>query len=54
MYPKLCFVDSLYTVVPEESKRELKSQLTDEEYEELLQGEKPVKIRWKLLEWLGF
>lgn len=53
MYPKLCFVDSLYTVVPEESKRELKTQLTDEEYEELLTGEKPVKIKWKFLEWLG-
>lgn len=54
MYPRLCFVDSLYTVVPEQSKKELKAQLTDEEYEEILNGEKKVKIRWKLLEILGF
>ena len=25
MYPRLCFVDSLYSVVPEESKKELKA-----------------------------
>lgn len=54
MYPRLCFVDSLYTVVPEESKKELKKQLTDEEYEEILKGEKSVKIKCRLLEWLGF
>ena len=53
MYPRLCFVDSLYSVVPEESKKELKAQLTDEEYEEILNGEKEVKIKWKLLEVLG-
>lgn len=53
MYPRLCFVDSLYTVVPEDSKKELKAQLTDEEYEEILQGKKQVKVKWKLLEWLG-
>ena len=53
MYPKLCFVDSLYTVVPKESKKELKKQLTDEEYEEILNGEKPVRIKCRLFEWLG-
>lgn len=53
MYPKLCFVDSLYGVVPENSKKELKKQLTDEEYEEILQGKKKVKVKFKLLEWLG-
>lgn len=53
MYPKLCFVDSLYGVVPEESKKELKKQLTEEEYEEIMQGKKKVKVRFKLLEWLG-
>jgi len=53
MYPRLCFVDSLYTVVPEDSRKELKAQLTDEEYEEILQGKKQVKVKWKLLEWLG-
>lgn len=54
MYPKLCFVDSLYGVVPETSKKELKSQLTEEEYEEILQGKKKVKVKWKFLELLGF
>lgn len=53
MYPRLCFVDSLYGVVPETSKRELKKQLTEEEYEEIMQGKKKVKVRFKLLEWLG-
>lgn len=50
MYPRLCFVDSLYTVVPENSKKELKAQLTDEEYEELLQGGGKVKIKCRLAE----
>lgn len=54
MYPRLCFVDSLYSVVPENSKKELKKQLTDEEYEEILNGRKEVKIKCKLLEVLGF
>lgn len=53
MYPRLCFVDSLYTVVPESSKKELKKQLTDEEYEEILDGKKEVKVKWKILEILG-
>jgi len=52
MYPRLCFVDSLYSVVPQESKKELKNQLTDEEYKAILDGEKQVKIKWKFLEWL--
>lgn len=53
MYPRLCFVDSLYSVVPENSKKELKKQLTDEEYEEILNGDKEVKIKWKILELFG-
>lgn len=52
MYPKLCFVDSLYTVVPEESKRELKKVLTEEEYRQVLYGEgNKIQIRFKLLEY---
>lgn len=54
MFPKLCFVDSLYCVVPDESKEELQEELSDEEYESILNGEKKVKIKFKLLEWLGF
>lgn len=52
MYPKLCFVDSLYTVVPEESKRELKRVLTEEEYRQVLYGEgNKIQIRFKLLDY---
>ena len=54
MYPRLCFVDSLYSVVPESSKKELQDQLTDEEYEAILNGTTQVKIKSKLLEILGF
>lgn len=54
MYPRLCFVDSLYSVVPEESKKELKAQLTDEEYDEILKGKKEIRIKSRLLELLGF
>ncbi|MCI8372269.1 MAG: stage II sporulation protein R [Lachnospiraceae bacterium] len=54
MYPRLCFVDSLYSVVPEKSKKELKQELTDEEYEAILDGKRKVKIKSRLLELLGF
>lgn len=53
MYPRLCFVDSLYSVVPEQSKKELKKQLSDDEYEAILKGEKKVKVKWKILEIFG-
>lgn len=52
MYPRLCFVDSLYTVVPEESKKELKATLTDEEYRQILYGgDKKIKVKLKIWEW---
>lgn len=35
LFPNLCFVDSIYAVVPEEQKKELKNVLTEEEYESL-------------------
>lgn len=52
MYPTLCFVDSTYQVVPEESKEELKSTLTDEEYQALLGDDKNVTFGFKLLDWV--
>ena len=52
MYPTLCFVDSTYQVVPEESKEELKSTLTDEEYQALLGEDKNVTFGFKLLDWV--
>lgn len=52
MYPTLCFVDSTYQVVPEESKEELKHTLTDEEYQALLGEDKSVTFGFKLLDWV--
>lgn len=52
MYPTLCFVDSTYQVVPEESKEELKHTLTDEEYQALLGDDKNVTFGFKLLDWV--
>lgn len=53
MYPRLCFVDSLHAVVPDESKQELKQVLTEEEYSKILYGgEQNIKIKSKLLEWI--
>lgn len=51
MYPTLCFVDSTYQVVPEESKEILKRDLTQEEYQVLLEGE-DTTFDFKLLEWV--
>ena len=52
MYPSLCFVDVVHGVVPEETDRELKNILTEEEYEEISQGQEKVRIKFKFLEWL--
>lgn len=51
LYPSLCFIDDTYGIVTEEKKEDLKSVLTDEEFEKILKNpqEKPkVKIgfRW--------
>lgn len=45
LYPNLCFVDTTCAVVSDEGKEELKSALTNEEYE-MITEEKDVKIRW--------
>jgi stage II sporulation protein R len=52
MYPTLCFVDSTYQIVPEESKEKLKSSLTHEEYNSLLDGGEDVTYSWKIVEWI--
>lgn len=52
MYPSLCFVDSTYQVVPEESKEKLKETMTKEDYEMLLGGESEVSFGFKLLDWV--
>lgn len=50
MYPTLCFVDSTYQIVPEESKEKLKENLTLEEYETLLTGGEEVEYGFKVLD----
>lgn len=52
LYPKLCFVDSLYAVVPDESKEELKTLLTQEEYEAVLQSDEKIVVKSKFVEWV--
>lgn len=51
MYPSLCFVDSTYQVVPDSSKEKLKSSLTQEEYNSLLDGGEDVRYCSKIVEW---
>lgn len=52
MYPSLCFVDVVHGVVPEETDENLKNILTEEEYEEISQGQEKVQVKFKLFEWL--
>lgn len=54
MYPTLCFVDSTYQIVPEESKERLKQNLTEEEYNSLLMGGDDVEYGFKLLDLFHF
>lgn len=53
MYPTLCFVDSTYQIVPEESKERLKENLTEEEYDSLLSGGGDVEYGFKILDVLS-
>lgn len=53
MYPTLCFVDSVYQVVPEDSKDKLKKSLTWEEYNSLMDGGENVTFGCFIGEWLS-
>lgn len=57
LYPPLCFVDAIHSVVPEESKKELETILGYEDYQALIYGindsEYEVKIKFKLLSFLN-
>ncbi len=48
LYPRLCFSDCLHAVVEEDEKEELRSVLTEEEYDSLLQnpGSWRIAFRW--------
>lgn len=54
MYPTLCFVDSTYQTVPDESKERLKENLTEEEYNSLLTGGDDVEYGFKFLDLFHF
>jgi stage II sporulation protein R len=53
LYPTLCFVDSTYQVVPDESKEKLKESLTAEEYNSLLDGGENVSYGSRIFEWIA-
>lgn len=51
MFPPLCFVDATYSVVPKESKEQLKHVLTEDEYEAVFSSKKAdVRVKFKLFE----
>ena len=52
MYPTLCFVESTYQIVPETSKEKLKENLTEEEYNSLLDGGDNVQYSSRIIEWI--
>lgn len=52
MYPTLCFVDSTYQIVPETSKEKLKENLTEEEYDSLLDGGDNIQYSSRIIEWI--
>ncbi|MBE5961035.1 MAG: stage II sporulation protein R [Lachnospiraceae bacterium] len=52
MFPQLCFVDTTYHVVPEESKEQLQYLLTDEEYDAILEKDTKVTIHFKFVDWV--
>ncbi|MBE5926486.1 MAG: stage II sporulation protein R [Lachnospiraceae bacterium] len=57
LYPPLCFVDAIHSVVPDESKKELETILGYEDYKALIYGVNDeaynVKIKFKFLTFLN-
>lgn len=52
MYPNLCFANSVYEVIDENSKEELQTILTKEDYEEIMAAGK-IRVRFKYLKGLA-
>ncbi|WP_310603051.1 stage II sporulation protein R [Anaerosporobacter sp.] len=51
MYPPLCFVDQTYSIVPDDSKKQLEDLLTTREYESLFtDGSTKISYRFKIVE----
>lgn len=54
LYPSLCFIDVSTGIVPEESKKKLKDNLTDEEYALISELDTPtIKFKFKLIEFFA-
>lgn len=56
LYPPLCFIDATHGIVPDSSKEDFKSLLTQEEYEALLSGEltpEQIRFEFKILKFLN-
>ncbi len=53
IFPTLCYVDTTYQVIPEDSKEQLQHLLTRDEYNSIVtKKETKVVVKFKLLEWL--
>jgi stage II sporulation protein R len=52
LYPPLCFVDSSYAVVPENSKKTLRDSISPADYRKLNRKEVKIHIRLKLTDFL--
>lgn len=52
MFPRLCFIEGSYSIVPDSSKAELRYLLTDDEYEAVLNSPIEVTYKLKIVEWL--
>lgn len=50
MFPSLCFVDITNGIVPDESKKDLESNLLDEEYNLISSKSDEYKLKFKLVE----
>jgi len=50
LYPKLCFIDATHSVLPEESRQELKYLLSEDDYLALFEEPSRIHIRLKLLQ----
>lgn len=51
MFPQLCFVDATYSVVPEDSKKQLQNLLTEDEYKAIIADDVDVVVKFKLVDW---
>lgn len=52
MYPPLCFVDETYSIVDGDTEGQVKYLLTEEEYAALTRKDTPIKVRFKLWDYL--